>query len=67
MYPNKLWIDQEREFYNRLMQKWLDDNIFMYLVHNKGKLVVAERFIRTLKGKIYKKGELIIVNLILDI
>ena len=27
----------------------------MYSTHNKGNSVVAERFIRTLKGKIYKK------------
>ena len=26
----------------------------MYLINNEGKLVVAERFIRTLKTKIYK-------------
>ena len=26
----------------------------MYSIHNKGKSVVAERFIRTLKNKIYK-------------
>ena len=26
----------------------------MYLIHKEGKLVVAERFIRTLKTKIYK-------------
>ena len=26
----------------------------MYSTHNEGKLVVAERFIRTLKNKIYK-------------
>ena len=26
----------------------------MYLVHNEGKSVVAERFIRTLKTKFYK-------------
>ena len=38
------------------MQKWLDDNdILMYSTHNEGKSVVAERFIRTLKGRIYKK------------
>ena len=38
------------------MQKWLDDNdILMYLTHNKVNSVVAERFIRTLKGKIYRK------------
>ena len=26
----------------------------MYSAHNEGKFVVVERFIRTLKGKIYK-------------
>ena len=37
------------------MQKWLDDNnILMYSTHNEGKSVVAERFIKILKGKIYK-------------
>ena len=26
--PNKLWVDQGREFYNKLIQEWLDnDNI----------------------------------------
>ena len=34
----------------------LDNNdILMYLTHNKGKLVIAERFLKTLKTKIYKK------------
>ena len=28
----------------------------MYLAHNEGKSVVAERFIETLKVKIYKKS-----------
>ena len=41
---NKLSVIQEREFYNNLMQKWLDDNIFMYWTHNDSKSVVAERF-----------------------
>ena len=26
--PNKLWVDQEREVYNKLMQEWLDNNDF---------------------------------------
>ena len=30
----------------------------MYLIHNEGKSVVAERFIRTLKTKIYKQNRL---------
>ena len=50
------------------MQKWLDDNdISIYSTHNESKSVVAERFIKTLKSKIYKKLQLIIVNLILVI
>ena len=40
------------------MQKWLDDNdILMYLTDNEGKSVVAERFIKALKSKIYNKME----------
>ena len=54
--PKKLWVDQRKELYNSHTQKWLDDNdILMYLTLNEGKLVVAERFIKTLKGKISKK------------
>ena len=54
--PNKLWADQGGEFYNKLMQDWLDDSdILMYSTHNEGKSVIAERFIKTLKSKIYKK------------
>ena len=29
----------------------------MYSIHNEGKSVVSERFIRTLKGKIHKKND----------
>ena len=54
--PNKLWFDQEREFYNSPMQKWLGNNdVLTYTAHNEGRSVGTERFIRTLKGKIYKK------------
>ena len=53
--PNKIWIDKGSEFYNNSFKKWLKDNhIEMYSIHNEGKSVVAERFIRTLKSKIYK-------------
>ena len=28
--PNKLWVDQGREFYNKFMQEWLNNNaLFM--------------------------------------
>ena len=53
--PNKIWVDKGSEFYNNSFKKWLkDDDIEMYSIHNEGKYVVAERFIRTLKAKIYK-------------
>ena len=38
------------------MQKWLDNNdTLIYSTRNESKSVVAERFIKTLKSKIYKK------------
>ena len=53
--PNKIWLDKGSKFYNASVKKWLQDNdIVMYSTHNEGKSVVAERFIRTLKSKIYK-------------
>ena len=53
--PNKIWVDQGGEFYNNVFEKWLSDNdIIMYSTSNKGKSVVAERFIRTLRSKLYK-------------
>ena len=52
---NKIWVNKESEFYNNSFKKWLKDNdIEMYSIHNEGKSVVAERFIRTLKTKINK-------------
>ena len=50
---NKIWVNKEREFYNRSFKIWLKD-IEMYSIDKEGKSVVAERFIRTLKAKIYK-------------
>ena len=51
---NKIWVDKGSEFYNNSIKKWLKDNdIEMYSIHNEGKSVVTERFIRTLKTKIY--------------
>ena len=50
-----MWVDKEREFYNRSMKSWLqDNNIEIYSTHDEVKSLVAERFIRTLKNKIYK-------------
>ena len=40
------------------MHKWLDDNdILKYSTNYEGMPIVAERFIRILKGKIYKKND----------
>ena len=53
--PNKIWVDKGSEFYNNSLKKLLQDNdIVMYSTNDKGKSVVAERFIRTLKNKIDK-------------
>ena len=53
--PNKIWVEKGSEFYNSSFKKWLTDNdIEMYSIHNEGKSVVAERFVKTLKTKIYK-------------
>ena len=38
----------------------------MYLIHNEGKSVVVERFIRTLKNKIYKYMTAISKNVYID-
>ena len=51
---NKIWVDKGSEFYNSSFKKWLKDNSEMYSIHNEGKSVAGERFIRTLKTKIYK-------------
>ena len=52
---NKIWVDKGSEFHNSSVEKWLKDNdIKMYSLHNEGNFVVIERFIRTLKTKIYK-------------
>ena len=38
------------------MLEWLDNNnILLYSTHNEGTSVIAERFIKKLKGKIFKK------------
>ena len=53
--PNKIWVDQGIEFYNQSFKDFLKiNNIEMYSTFNEGKSVVAERFIRTLKNKIFK-------------
>ena len=65
--PNKIWVDKGSEFYNSSFKIWLKDNdIEMYSIHNEGKSIVAERFVRTLKTKIYKYLTSISKNMHID-
>ena len=51
----KYGLTKEVNFIIASLKKWFrDNNIEMYSIHNEGKSVAAERFIRTLKSKIYK-------------
>ena len=66
--PNKIWVDQGSEFYNSLFKRWLKDNdIVMYSTYNEGKSVLAERFIRTLKDKLYKHMTAVSKNVYYDV
>ena len=65
---NKLWVDQGREFYKNSFKDFLKiNNIEMYSIYNEGKSVVAERFIRTIKNKIFKHMTAISKNVYFDL
>ena len=66
--PNKIWVDQGSEFYNNSFKKFLKiNNVEMYSTYNEGKSVAAEKFIRTLKNKIFKHMTAISKNLYFDV
>ena len=66
--PNKIWVDQGSEFYYQSFKDFLKiNNIEMYSTFNEGKSVVAERFIRTLKNKIFKHMTTISKNVYIDV
>ena len=49
------------------MKRWLQDNgVEVCSTHNEGKSVVAEKFIRTLKNRIYKYMTAISKNVYID-
>ena len=65
--PNKIWVDQDGEFYYKLLKRLLKINdIKMYSKYDEGKSVVAERFIRALKNKIFKHMSAILKNIYFD-
>ena len=65
--PNKIWVDRGGEFYNKLAKRFLKiNNIEMYSTYNEGKSAVAERFIRTLKNKIFKHMRAVSKNVYFD-
>ena len=52
---NKILVDKGSEFYNNHLKKLLkDNNKEVHSTHNEGDSVAAERFITTLKNKVYK-------------
>ena len=66
--PNKIWVDQGGEFYNNLFKRFLKiNNIEMYWAYNEGKSAIAERFIRTLKNKIFKHITAVSKNVCSDV
>ena len=66
--PNKIWVDHRSEFYNKVFRYFLKDNdISMYSTYNEGRSLVAERFVKTLKNKIYKHMTSIGKNVYFDV
>ena len=56
---NKIWVDQGSEFYDQSFKDFSKiNNIEIYSTYNEVKYVVAERFIRTLKNKIFEHMKL---------
>ena len=65
--PKKIWVDKVSEFYNISLKFWLNGyDIKRYSTHNDEKSIVAERFIRTLKNKIYKYITSILRNVFIN-
>ena len=66
--PNEIWVDHGSEFYNNKFKKFfLKNHIEMYSTNNEGISVAAERFIKTLKNKIYKHMTAICKNVYFDV
>ena len=54
--PQYLWVDKGKEFYNKHLKDLLEKNrIHMYSTENEEKSLVVERWIRTIKSKMWKQ------------
>ena len=63
----KYELTKEANFKIILFKRWLKDNdIEMYSIRNEGKSVVAEKFIKALKTKIYKYMTSVSKNVYID-
>ena len=56
--PDTLWVDSGKEFYNLLFKKagYSKEEGTMYSVYNENKSCIVERFNRTLKTEMWKRG-----------
>ena len=65
--PNKIWVDHGSEFYNDKFKSFLKENdIEICSTFNERKSVLAERFIKNLKNKIYKHMTTVGKNIYID-
>ena len=53
-YPLKIWVDQGKEFCGAFKNFCLQNDIVLYNTFNDSKSAIAERYIRTIKSKLYK-------------
>ena len=66
--PNKIWVNQGSKFFNNSFKEFLKMiNIEMYSTYSEGKSVVTERFIKTLKNKIFKHMTAISKNIYFNV
>ena len=65
---NKIWIDLGCKFYNKLFKRFLKiNNNEMYSTYIEGKSVVTERFIKTLKNKLFEHMIAVSKNVYFDV
>ena len=66
--PKKILVDKNNDFYNRSKKQpfFQNNNVEMCSMHNEVKSLVAKRFIRILKNKIYKYMTSISKNVYID-